>query len=54
MPSAIQERGAVDVRLQEEEAELRDYLRPNRYFRFYLFKERETNTTCWLPEGFFM
>jgi len=29
-----------------------DYLRPNRYFRFYLFREKQTDITCWLPEGF--
>jgi len=29
-----------------------DYLRPNRYFRFYLFREKHTDITCWLPEGF--
>ena len=29
-----------------------DYLRPNRYFKFYLFREKEGLTTCWLPEGF--
>ena len=28
------------------------YLRPNRYFKFYLFREKDGNTTCWLPEGF--
>ncbi|MBM4083341.1 MAG: hypothetical protein FJ272_00965 [Planctomycetes bacterium] len=29
-----------------------EYLRPNRYFRFFLFKEKLNGTTCWLPEGF--
>ncbi|MBU0628553.1 MAG: hypothetical protein KKC75_05150 [Nanoarchaeota archaeon] len=28
------------------------YLRPNRYFKFYLLSERNGTTTCWLPEGF--
>lgn len=28
------------------------YLRPNRYFKFYLFRAREGDQTCWLPEGF--
>jgi hypothetical protein len=28
------------------------YLIPTRYFHFYLFKERRTGGTCWLPEGF--
>ena len=28
------------------------YLRPNRYFKFYLFREKSGGTTCWLPEGF--
>jgi len=28
------------------------YLLPSRYFHFYLFKERCTGGTCWLPEGF--
>ena len=28
------------------------HLLPTRYFHFYLFRERETGDTCWLPEGF--
>ncbi len=28
------------------------HLRPNRYFRFYLLKEKDGERTCWLPEGF--
>ena len=42
------------VRLQETEPfrEGLGYLRPNRYFKFYLFRERKGATTCWLPEGF--
>jgi hypothetical protein len=28
------------------------YLLPTRYFHFYLFRERSTQGTCWLPEGF--
>ena len=29
-----------------------EYLLPTRYFRFYLFSDRRSNVTCWLPEGF--
>ena len=28
------------------------YLRPNRYFKFYLFRQKKGAMTCWLPEGF--
>jgi len=28
------------------------YLRPNRDFRLYQFKAKNTDVTCWLPEGF--
>jgi len=28
------------------------YLRPSRYFHFYMFYEPEFCRTCWLPEGY--
>lgn len=28
------------------------YLRPWKYFRFYVLFEPESRKTCWLPEGF--
>ena len=28
------------------------YLLPSRYFRFYMVYERESGTSCWIPEGF--
>lgn len=28
------------------------YLRPWRYFRFYMLHEPKSNRTCWLPEGY--
>jgi len=28
------------------------YLCPSRYFRFFMFYERASNRTCWLPEGY--
>jgi hypothetical protein len=28
------------------------YLRPWRYFRFYVLHEPTSRRTCWLPEGF--
>lgn len=28
------------------------YLRPWRYFRFYVLHEARSNRTCWLPEGY--
>ena len=43
------------IRLQEEEpsalARL-EYLCPSRYFRFYMLYERNTSSTCWMPEGY--
>jgi len=36
---------------KRKEADI-EYLRPNRYFKFYLFRQKGGNTTCWLPEGF--
>ena len=29
-----------------------DYLRPWRYFRFYMLYESNSRRTCWLPEGY--
>jgi len=29
-----------------------EYLIPTRYFRFYMFYDRASQRTCWLPEGF--
>ena len=29
-----------------------DYLRPWRYFRFYMLYEPVSRRTCWLPEGY--
>ena len=28
------------------------YLWPSRYFHLYMFYERQTCRTCWLPEGY--
>jgi hypothetical protein len=28
------------------------YLRPWRYFRFYMLYEPNSRRTCWLPEGY--
>ena len=28
------------------------YLWPSRYFHFYMFRDRPTHQTCWLPEGY--
>ena len=28
------------------------YLCPSRYFRYYMFHERVSKRTCWLPEGY--
>ena len=28
------------------------YLWPSRYFHLYMFYERESHRTCWLPEGY--
>lgn len=28
------------------------YLCPSRYFRFFMFHERVSKQTCWLPEGY--
>jgi len=43
------------IHLQEEEpsalARL-EYLCPSRYFRFYMLHERNTRSTCWIPEGY--
>ena len=30
------------------------YLCPSRYFRYYMFHERTSKKTCWLPEGYDM
>ncbi len=29
-----------------------EYLRPWRYFRFYMLYEPHEKKTCWLPEGY--
>ena len=28
------------------------YLWPSRYFHLYMFYEKKTGSTCWLPEGY--
>jgi hypothetical protein len=28
------------------------YLWPSRYFHLYMFHEKPTSRTCWLPEGY--
>ncbi len=50
-------RGSVDCQPYDPQKAERDesrlsYLRPNRYFKFYLFRQKKGAMTCWLPEGF--
>lgn len=28
------------------------YLEPSRYFHYYMFYEKSTQRTCWLPEAY--
>lgn len=45
----------IDVQVYDpskDEEKPNSYLRPNRYFKFYLFRQKKGATTCWLPEGF--
>jgi len=42
----------VKVQIVNTQEDDRAYLRPNRYFRFFLFKEKEGSRTCWLPDGY--
>lgn len=57
METSAQTRWRTPTALREVETAMlaeprHEYLRPNRYFRLYLFKEKLNRTTCWLPEGF--
>jgi hypothetical protein len=45
----------LNLRLVTEELAEYDrhaYLRPWRYFRFYMLYEPSSRRTCWLPEGY--
>ena len=49
---ALASSGHVQVQIVDTEESRTGYLRPNRYFRFYLFREKDGPRTCWLPDGF--
>jgi hypothetical protein len=38
--------------LEQSALDRLSYLCPSRYFRFYMLHERDSNSTCWLPEGY--
>ena len=55
MPETIaREARARRERVQEGQSALERmrYLCPSRYFRFFMFYERVSHRTCWLPEGY--
>jgi len=50
----VLEQSALSKAVEKQPSALdrRRYLCPSRYFRFYMFHERASRRTCWLPEGF--
>jgi len=53
LPLIIERTQAKSPELDEPSAlERLRYLCPSRYFRFFMFHERNAKRTCWLPEGY--
>ena len=48
----VDEHGSIDVALLDGDLDRYDYLRPGRYLKVYVFRERGTDVTCWVPDGF--
>lgn len=40
------------IREEPQAYDTHAYLRPWRYFRFYMLYEPKSGRTCWLPEGY--
>jgi len=53
-PQIIVEERTIEPHVEEAPSafERMRYLCPSRYFRFFMFHERATHRTCWLPEGY--
>ncbi|MBU1136314.1 MAG: hypothetical protein KJ559_02290 [Nanoarchaeota archaeon] len=52
-PHNMEDRGEnLPPEYGEDEKDKYEYLRPNKYFKFYIFVEQSSKLICWLPEGF--